>query len=289
MMVEGRPLTPCRDAAIVDAWHVVGASDAIVAGVPVRTRLLEADVVLERAPDGAVHASSAGVALPVRERYGCVWTTLGAPADDLFTIVECDEPDRRNVFAGAMAVHVSAPRAVENFLDMGHFPFVHTGYLGAEPFTEVKPYVVTTSAADGVVATECRFYQPRAQASATSGSDVDYAYRVPSPYVAILHKSAPGQGERMDVICLFLQALDEERVVAYLFGSFLDTVNSDTAIRIFSQLIFVQDKPILENQRPKRLPLDLRAELSVRGDASSIAYRRWLGTLGVTYGTIPVA
>ncbi len=36
----------------------------------------------------------------------------------------------------------------------------------------------------------------------------------------------------------------------------IDEDNSDAAMRKFQQLIFGQDKPILENQLPKRLPLD---------------------------------
>ena len=39
------------------------------------------------------------------------------------------------------------------------------------------------------------------------------------------------------------------------------------ALRWFQQLIFGQDKPILENQIPKRLPLDPRAEIPARCDA----------------------
>ena len=31
---------------------------------------------------------------------------------------------------------------MENFLDMAHFPYVHSGYLGIEPHTEVRDYDV---------------------------------------------------------------------------------------------------------------------------------------------------
>ncbi len=55
------------------------------------------------------------------------------------------------------------------------------------------------------------------------------------------------------------------------------------------QLIFSQDKPILENQLPKRLPLDPRAETPIRADKVAIAYRRWLQDHQVTYGAIPAA
>ena len=53
----------------------------------------------------------------------------------------------------------------------------------------------------------------------------------------------------------------------------------------FQQLIFLQDRIILENQRPVLLPLEPRAEIPTRADGSSVAYRRWLKEKGVVYGT----
>jgi phenylpropionate dioxygenase-like ring-hydroxylating dioxygenase large terminal subunit len=47
----------------------------------------------------------------------------------------------------------------------------------------------------------------------------------------------------------------------------------------------LQDRIILENQRPVLLPLEPRLETPTRADASSIAYRRWLKEKGLTYGT----
>jgi phenylpropionate dioxygenase-like ring-hydroxylating dioxygenase large terminal subunit len=50
--------------------------------------------------------------------------------------------------------------------------------------------------------------------------------------------------------------------------------------------VFFQDKPILENQLPKRLPLDPQSETSLRADRMSTAYRRYLMQLGLQYGVI---
>lgn len=41
---------------------------------------------------------------------------------------------------------------------------------------------------------------------------------------------------------------------------------------------------ILENQVPRKLPLDPRWELPTRADASSIAYRRWLKANELQWG-----
>jgi phenylpropionate dioxygenase-like ring-hydroxylating dioxygenase large terminal subunit len=55
----------------------------------------------------------------------------------------------------------------------------------------------------------------------------------------------------------------------------------------FQDTIFFQDKDILESQRPRRLPLDPAAEFHQRADRASLAYRKWLKDMGLSYGTIP--
>ena len=115
----------------------------------------------------------------------------------------------------------------------------------------------------------------------------DYLYRVPHPYCVILYKTTPIDPVRKDVIALFCRSIAPDRIQAHMFLSLLDDDNSDAFIRRFQQGIFGQDKPILENQYPKLLPLDPRAETPIRADKVAIAYRRWLSDLGVTYGVIP--
>lgn len=69
----------------------------------------------------------------------------------------------------------------------------------------------------------------------------------------------------------------------------IDDVSTTTELIHFQQMIFLQDRIILENQRPVLLPLEPRKEVPTRADASSIAYRRWLKEKGVTYGATTTA
>ena len=46
-----------------------------------------------------------------------------------------------------------------------------------------------------------------------------------------------------------------------------------------------QDRIIVENQKPELLPLDLQAELNLVSDRVSIAYRKMLREIGITFGT----
>jgi phenylpropionate dioxygenase-like ring-hydroxylating dioxygenase large terminal subunit len=277
----------CTDRVALDEWHVLGSVSELPLGRIKSTRLLDAELELLRSGDCAVAVRVADRFLPVRQRFGYVWTTLGAPDHEIFDLPEYDEPDRRNMNAASFGINVSAPRAIENFLDLGHFAFVHTDYLGVEPHTEVKPYKVEVTKGREVIATRCRAYQPLASIVAKEGYEVEYVYRVPHPYCAVLYKSNAVDLSRSDAIALLIQPCSEEQVIAHMLLSVLDNENSDIAIRGYQQLIFAQDKPILENQVPKRLPLNLRSELSAKADASSSTYRRWLGERGVRYGTIP--
>jgi phenylpropionate dioxygenase-like ring-hydroxylating dioxygenase large terminal subunit len=294
----------CTDPVILNLWHPIGAVDEAGINTVNETMLLEERISFAIAGDGnpfvwrsvkdlkagdPVDPARLAADLPAKRAYGYVWTSLGVPQRDIFEIPEYAEADRRNLNAATIGVHVSAPRAIENFLDMGHFPYVHTDILGAEPHTEVKEYDVEISVdRDEILATRCRFFQPKAAVASEEGADVDYIYRVPHPYCSVLYKSSPTDPSRQDVIAVFIQPVDQEHIRAHMLLSVLDAENEDKIIRRFQQTIFGQDKPILENQFPKRLPLDPRAETPIRADKSAIAYRRWLNQKGVTYGVIPV-
>ena len=279
----------CNDSVLLNDWHVVADRIALDERSVLSTRLLGVDLSVAAAPGGAATVVRADTNAHVLsdERYGFVWACLGQPERQILDIPEAAEEDRYRLSGGSIRVQVSGLRAVENFLDMGHFPFVHTGWLGIEPHTEVTPYKVEITDDGEVLATKCKFFQPVASPTANGGFVVDYTYRVIRPYTVSLYKSNPIQMDRRDSIYLFVQPVDEESCIAHSFLCYLKDNMDAATVRWFMQLIFAQDKPILENQVPKRLPLDPRAETPIRADASSVHYRRWLRDRSVTYGAIP--
>ena len=280
----------CTDPVIRNQWYALAALDEIDDSRTRRTLLLDEPVAyrLDEAgrPQAETGSNGRTRRLEATCAYGYLWTTVGQPERGVFAIPEAAEEDRRTLNSLTVGIECSAPRAVENFLDLAHFPYIHGGVLGDEPHTEVAEYRVEER--DGEIwALDCRFYQPRAAASSSQGVLADYIYRVPHPYCAMLYKSSPADPDRMDAIGVFIHPLTETRINAHLFSSVLDNVSTLNEIRRFQQGVIAQDKPILENQHPKRLPLDPRAETPIRADRSAIAYRRWLSRLGVTYGVIP--
>ena len=284
----------CKDPVILNQWHPVSSLDVLTMDTVENTILLESKISFQLNSKEEVTAwlslDDEKTLLPTRISYGFIWVSLGNPPKDLFLFPEFSESDRQNVATGVFGVNVSAGRTVENFLDMGHFPYVHSGILGEEPHTEVKEYDVEISEKrDEVLATSCKFYQPQAAVNSNEGMDVDYIYRVPHINCALLYKTSPVDDARLDVIIIFVQPMGEEWVRAHTGMCLIDDESTAEQIRQFQQTIFGQDKPILENQYPKQLPLDSRIETPIRADKSAIAYRRWLSQKGLQYGVIPSA
>jgi phenylpropionate dioxygenase-like ring-hydroxylating dioxygenase large terminal subunit len=226
-----------------------------------------------------------GRQLPVQTRYCCIFTTLGEPKRPLPEIAEFDEPDRRVTGCGSVGVNTSPYRLVENFLDMAHFSFIHTDILGAPDRTEVLAYKTEhRKDVDEIWAIDCTFYQPAASKASTTGQMTRYVYRVMSPFSVMLYKNVNGDPTRNDAICVFIQPKGETECLAYMPMAIVDEKSATADLIDFQQSIFLQDRVILENQRPALLPLDPTYELPTRADASSIAYRRWLKAMNIKFG-----
>ena len=273
-----------NDPAALDQWYTLGALQDFPEGTSRTARLLGANLDVVNA-GGSITVREDGRALPARRDYGHLWVTLGAPERALFAMPEWDEADRRAVYCGGVSVRASGLRLIENFLDLAHFPYVHTDILGVEEHPEVARYEVEQRRdVDELWATKCEFYQPKAAAAAQGGQISQYMYRVVTPFNVMLYKTPPTAPNRWDVIALFVQPAEPALSVAHAFMLVIDETSSDADLIAFQQMIFLQDKIVLENQRPVLLPLQPGRETPTRADLSSVLYRRWLKEKGLAYG-----
>lgn len=267
-------------------WYAV-ADAAVLKHGPYRTQLLDTDIIVTGTFDAPVVTDAQGNRFPAQVKFSHVWTTPGDAPRPLFDIPEGDEPGRVLVPVGVVRVRCSPLRAVENFLDIAHFPFVHTDILGTESHPEVVPYKAEIrDDVQEVWATQVKFFQPQAAKSASGGIITEYAYRVPAPTTAILYKTCPPKPDSKDVIAIFVQPRSEEECDVWPWMALYDEESTYPELVQFQQEIFLQDRSILENQRPVKLPLDPKMEIPTRADMTSVAYRRWLKRLGATYGAL---
>lgn len=214
------------------------------------------------------------------ERYGWIWVSLGEPTHEIPAFAEWDDPSFRKVLCGPYILRASAPRVLENFLDVAHFPFVHEGYLGDPHHTEISDYEAVVNE-DGVTSDNIRVWQPDPDGTGV-GKHVAYTYRVMRPLLAYFVKKA----EQAFSIYFAVTPVSEFETQGWMwmnmnYGYELD----EEHLREFQNTVAGQDIPIVESQRPERLPLDLQTELHLRSDRTAIAYRRWLRELGLTIGT----
>jgi len=241
-------------------------------------------------PEVAGRSQARVLAYQAVEKYGLVWVCIGTPAAQVLPFPEYDDPNLRKVLCGPYDVATSGPRIVENFLDMAHFAMVHTGILGDPARPEVRDYDVSDfddgQGGTGILATRCFAWQPQTNSLAHGGSEVEYTYRVVRPLTAILTKLPQAQSDFREAISLHVQPVEEETSRVWIILALTNFVQSEAELSGFQDRIFLQDKPILENQVPKRLPLDPGAEMSVRCDRMSLAYRKYLRERGLRYGVI---
>ena len=218
-----------------------------------------------------------------QERYGLIWVCLSSTADQsqIPIFPEWDDPSYRKFLCGAYTYESSGFRAIENFLDVSHFPFVHDRLLGDRDRTAVADYTVKVKP-DAIALENVRLWQPDPDGTGI-GREVIYNYLVSRPLTASFVKIA--DTNRL-AIFFTVSPVSEECCrgwmwIAMNYGHEIP----ETDLKTFQDQVVRQDIPIVESQRPKRLPLDLQSEFHLPCDRASIAYRKWLKQLGVSFGT----
>jgi phenylpropionate dioxygenase-like ring-hydroxylating dioxygenase large terminal subunit len=203
------------------------------------------------------------------ERYDLVWVRLNETVDSKSAIdpfrqsppafAAEHEARLRKVNSGPYDVQTSAPRIVENFLDLAHFGFVHEHWLGARERPEIADYQLEPTAT-GFIATYC------------------------AVLTKIPESGSTGIADFRESIALFVCPIEPEFSRVWFRLAMNDFSSADAKLIAFQDTIFNQDRPVLESQRPKRLPLDPKAELHSAADKSSAAYRRVLRNWGISFG-----
>ena len=237
-------------------------------------------------PDFVPPPSQCVKSFEVQEAYGLVWVRLEPSDSQLPAFAAEADTYLRKVNCGPYDVAASAPRIIENFLDMSHFGFVHEGWLGSRDATAIATYQVDKTET-GIIATGCKAVQPQSNLHSTQAAEVEYTYEVTGPYSAVLTKipeeGTSKQGWR-EQIGLFISPITPETSRVWFRLAVADFESTDEQLQNFQHTIFVQDQPVLESQLPKALPLDPRAEMHSAADRMSSAYRRFLKAQAITFG-----
>ena len=220
----------------------------------------------------------------VQEQYSLVWVAL---EDPVFSIPDIPgdlllKPDVHARCWARLEWKTSAGRAVENAMDLAHFPFVHP-YLLADPQApEVLDYTVEATTSSVSFRTGRFRYTGPGQPKATGWAE--YTHDFPfTEHLRIVEPAPDGNGEVTTVLSAFHSPTSANRTriwrLAHKDSSF--TEDDDAQIDMFLRVL-EQDREITEAVRPEMIPAHLRDELHLKvPDAQSIVFRRWLASVNM--------
>jgi phenylpropionate dioxygenase-like ring-hydroxylating dioxygenase large terminal subunit len=216
------------------------------------------------------------------EKYGLIWVNPANnnPAEPYFE--ESHDPTFRTRPYGPVHFNATAPRLIENFCDVGHFAFLHEGYLGDPAFPEISDYSVH-QVGDKLISDDIVVYQPNSDGRG-KGIMNHYVYEICNPLTVRFKKTEKESDDTVSIMLSVLPSEEKEIAAFFLIASNFDV--DEASFMDFQQLIFDQDKEVVESQKPELLPLDLQAELHLKSDRVSIAYRQYLKEQGVRFGTV---
>ncbi|MFC3803203.1 Rieske 2Fe-2S domain-containing protein [Cohnella sp. GCM10012308] len=242
-------------------------------------------LIPQQPQEQAITKQARAIVYECREEKKIVWVRLGTDMQsaNLPSFPEWDDPAYKTVYCGPYPLQASAPRVIENFLDVGHLAFLHEGHLGDSAYPEIADYRVDISET-GIRSSEIDIYQPDPDSTGKSGI-ARYVYEVLGPTAARLSKTDPLTGHVFSILFAVSPIAQTESVVFVALARNYAFELPDEQFADFQTFILQQDQAVLESQRPELLPLDLQAELHLKADRLSIAYRKWLRARGVVWGT----
>lgn len=238
-----------------------------------------------------VPSAAAGVPVPpaahlpvvrATERYGLVWVCLGEPVAGVPEIGQDTDPAFRRINTPVEVWQTSATRMTDNFLDISHFPFVHTATFGRAQDTLVpRVELEDLDEAFHGYRYEVQVNNPTAS-NTTTGVDTAVLTRQMSSGFALpftVRSTIRYETGLEHILLLLATPIDD--VTSYF--TFVVWRNDDFSVPTdeviaFDLAIGAEDKVMLE-RLDGVLPLDQTGVVSVQSDKASVEWRRRLVAL----------
>lgn len=232
------------------------------------------------AADHPIPSKAKVASYPAQDMGGVVWVALEEPRDPLPPFPEeCQygQDGTRSILVNTYDLPVDAGRAVENFLDVAHFAFVHDQSIGEADVTLVPLHDVETNG------NSFRFNYPQVQpGDPTTGGEIEVMLRFffHAPFTTHIKREA--SETEWSNVSLFITPVSETtcRVFIFFMRNFDLNASEDQTYREFIDGLIAEDMAIMPHVRPAAMPTDLGEELHIRvPDAAGVEFRRILGRI----------
>jgi phenylpropionate dioxygenase-like ring-hydroxylating dioxygenase large terminal subunit len=269
------------DPRLRAAWHPVALS-AEVGPVLYEATVVGLRYTLSRDPELAADPAPAGLT----ERWGAVWLAPEPPRTELFPDPDTEDAEYVGAWLPPARTTVNAGFVADNFLDVAHFPFVHTGTFGADADRVVEPAEVEAEP-DGFRSEQEQWFDNPEDPGVVAGirplrqrRRATYVYR--APFQLLLRLEELDAGAVKTILFLMLPETDRStriytKMLLHNIGGELrpgpGTVRREVE---FEEAVLAEDLALQQVVTIPGLPLDLRTELHVRADRLGVALRRSL-------------
>jgi phenylpropionate dioxygenase-like ring-hydroxylating dioxygenase large terminal subunit len=221
----------------------------------------------------------------VEERYGLVWLAVEEPLVGIPEVPEWEEGGAAQVSVGPHRWKAGAALITDNFLDVGHFPFVHAGTFGAidDPAESVVPDI--TLERDGLsfsyryehlVRNSSEIKELHEADEEFQRREMSFELAPPFTVTARIHYVGSGLTDSLFFTC---QPEDDgvTRLYAWLFGP--DVARDPVLAQEYEDKVVLEDQVLLERFRDYSMPLDLAAQFHTTADRMTVEYRRVLADI----------
>ena len=219
------------------------------------------------------------------ESHGMVFVAPEEPLTPLPSVDVDADPSFARGDLEPIVTRANAGLLADNFLDMAHFAFVHTGTFGAGEATAVGDYSVERDGFTFSAVYEHDFAN-REDPGVLEGvrpliQRRRLTYRYVAPYHLELALDFIDVGGT-NVIGFFLVPMDDEKVTIYssIWRNDLgDSVERLADAVAFEVAVVNEDLALQSRYHDLALPLDLRSEVHVKADKTTVELRRILRDL----------
>ncbi len=242
------------------------------------------------AADGAClsHPAEAGLFV-VRHRvtHGIVWVCLaGEATHDLPAWPElADTVTLKQMRLPPLEWACSVSREIENFMDVAHLSWLHTGTFGNRERPEIPAYQLEDLPGGAGYRFAIRYPRRSVEAHCDDAGTgqvedltLDYDLHLPFCTRLVIH-FPDGTHYR---IYNFAAPVSRRRCRIFMrMARDFDLGGSAETSEDLQRRVLAEDQPMVEAQRPEEIPLDLTEEFHIAADRLSAAYRRALRDLGL--------
>lgn len=217
------------------------------------------------------------------ERYGLVWICAGVPREGIPDLPEAEDPGYVLIHEMMETWAASAPRIVDNALDVSHVAWVHRNTVGSSAFPQLGDYTIEREG------TRLRFSititaRVNEQQKQNTGIAADVTQRTThaelvQPLVFrgalvyhenglehVLYKTCTPVDDRTTLFCQFIARNDRPGPERW------------EAIAAVDRAVQAEDRALLEGVVPD-FPLEVTTEVHTRADRMTLEYRRVLADL----------